>query len=173
MRCCGWMWSRSEKFFITAKPHKKWKLYPYMEWIWIRKLCNAMVFMISPRSSSGKKSYAIKLFIRNSPYIHKKAKIWDEKTFSLPPLGVAPIWEKHVQHARPIIKYWSVFVSSPGLCGYVIHEVSRKLNNKIITNSVLVRIEKWFGQARRKRSEMENLTFVFLPSDNNIIKCVI
>lgn len=27
-------------------------------------------------------------------------------------------------------------------CGYVIHEASRKLNNKIITNSVHVRIEK-------------------------------
>lgn len=62
-------------------------------------------------------------------------------------------------------------------CGYVTNKANRELNNKIITNSVHVRIEKWFAKRKLSRSEMENLTFLSTPQTDNsvikIIKCVI
>lgn len=44
--------------------------------------------------------------------------------------------QKACPTARPKSK---IFASAELLCGYVLHEDSRKLNNKIITNSVHVR----------------------------------
>lgn len=80
-----------------------------MKWMWIRKISCKIIMQRSSWwfflcfSSSGK-SYAIKLFIRNSPYIHKKAKNMKWK-INFPSLALSelfhskktfPICEKHV-----------------------------------------------------------------------------
>lgn len=115
----------------------------------------ATVFMsfISALFSRVEKSYAIKLFIRNSPYIHKKARNMRWRIFLLLfhiSKKTAPICKKHVRHARPRLHKHKILFDHRSwyFCGYITLGANRKLNNKIITNSVHVRIEKWFAQRK-------------------------
>lgn len=118
-----------------------------------------------------RQSCAIKLFIEDSPYIINENMSW--KIFEAAKRSDLSAAEQHVRLE------WNICLTKLSCMSAVCRNSrsSRNFCNKIITNSVHVRVEKWFAR-RKLSSEMENLTFpsVFpaLASiqspDNNTIK---
>lgn len=129
-------------------------------------------------SSRVVKSCAIKLFISNPPYIHKKARNmrmenislhkWNKKTFQFA--------EKHVQHGH---KIWFLFVLSaePGCSPAVTLFMKSAVNWTIKLSQIPFMYESrsdlpWRWEETRK---WEIQLFLHLPLNNiiKIIKCVI